>query len=102
VRDQVLLALQGQALSREQLAERVDAKRGTLNTTLARLVREQVVRLWDDNRYSLSTTTNDSPTTTTVVVGRSAVAADFDDSRTTGRQLSSSDLQNQTTESDTL
>jgi hypothetical protein len=101
VRDQVLLALQGQALSRDQLAERVDAKRGTLNTTLARLTREQVLRLWDDNRYSLRTTTNDTPTTTTVVVGGAVVSA-IDDSRTTGRQLSSSDLQNQTPESDTL
>jgi hypothetical protein len=101
VRDQVLVALQGQALSRDQLAERVDAKRGTLNTTLARLVREQVVRLWDDNRYSLSTTTNDTPTTPTVVGGGAVVSA-IDDSRTTGRQLSSSDLQNQTPESDTL
>ena len=101
VRDQVLLALQGQALSRDQLAERVDAKRGTLNTTLARLVREQVVRLWDDNRYSLNATTNDTPTTPTVVGGGAVVSA-IDDSRTTGRQLSSSDLQNQTPESDTL
>ena len=89
VRDQVLLALGGDALTRDQLAERVDAKRGTLNTTLARLTTDGIVTKWDDGKWALRTTTTNPLTPTVVVVGVS------EDSRTTGRQLSSLDLDSQ-------
>jgi len=89
VRDQVLLALGTDPLTREQLGERVDAKRGTLNTTIARLMAEGVITKWDDGKFSVTTTTNPL-TPTVVVVGVS------EDSRTTGRQVSSVDSDFQT------
>lgn len=89
VRDQVLLALGSDALTRDQLAERVGAKRGTLNTTLARLTADGIVTKWDDGKYALRTTTTNPLTPTVVVVGVS------EDSRTTERQLSSLDLDSQ-------
>ena len=89
VRDQVLLALGADALTREQLGERVDTKPNTLNTTLRRMAGEGIVTKWDDGRWSLRTRT-------TPLDPRLSSSGVSEDGRRTTGQLSSLDLDFQT------
>lgn len=88
VRDQVLLALGSDALTRDQLAERVDAKANTLNTTLRRMANDGLVSKWDDGKWSLRTRT-------TPLDPRLLSSGVSEDSHRTTGQVSSSDLHSQ-------